>query len=224
MIPDASRDRYEDQWSETEELKEETTLAEQGDIVAHRKKEAADAFEDGESNPNRSKPHPNDTKTGAFKRANPNSNLSTFEIWETVEHGGVGESGYDNAMDAYLAKNDDVRLPGGESNNTNETTMANTTPTGSDNPFNWNTDDSGNVDVPSRLTDEPTQTYEYDYDYGGTADDPLNDPVEQAREDARDLNITLQGQTPGDSNGSMLGALAVVAAIAAVVISLFGGD
>lgn len=96
-----------------------------------------------------------------------------------------------------------------------------TTPTGTDNPFNWNVDDDGNVDIPSRLTDSPTETYEFDYDYGGSQDDPLNSATEQVREDARELNVTLQGN---QSDGSMFGAVAVLMAIIAAAIALFGGD
>lgn len=155
-------ERYEDQWDDTEELKEETTSVEQGQMVADRKEDAADAFEDGEPNPNRSEPHPNDTKTGAFKRANPDSDLSTFGIWETVNHGGVGESGYDNAMDVYLSENPDKRLPGedsdgggGSGSTSGDSGGSNRTPTGIQNPFNWQTDDGDVVaPPPDHVSDE----------------------------------------------------------------------
>lgn len=82
-------------------------------------------------------------------------------------------------------------------------TDTNTTPTGSDNPFNTGTTDN--------VRDESEDTYEYDYNYGGEVDDPNNSVTEDVEER---LNINVDGLGKA--------GLAVLAGLAAVAVGIGG--
>jgi hypothetical protein len=87
---------------------------------------------------------------------------------------------------------------GGGSTDGPSITDTNTTPTGSDNPFNTGTTDN--------VRDDSDGTYRFGYDFGGTQDDPNNSPGEQLEET---LGVDLKH-------------VAIVAAVAGTIASFAG--